>query len=84
MIGSNCICQASTSQEDINSDKIIEFMEKFSLGITKETVVVLDYSSVPESRKVKECLDMWKERGLHNSIFCILFTSNIAETFGQY
>lgn len=56
-------------------------MDNFSLGITKETVVVLDNSTVHKSRKVKDCLQRWKERGLH--IFYLPPYSphlNIAET----
>ncbi|MBD5270049.1 MAG: transposase [Bacteroides sp.] len=59
----------------------IEFIENFSLGIRKETVVVLDNSTVHKSRKVKDCLQRWKERGFH--IFHLPPYSphlNIAET----
>lgn len=81
MIDRNCVYHGFTTQENINSDRFIEFMDNFSLGIRKETVVVLDNSSVHKSRKVKECLQRWKERGLH--IFYLPPYSphlNIAET----
>lgn len=81
MIDRNCVYHGFTTQENINSDKFIEFMENFSLTINKETVVILDNSSVHKSRKVKECLERWKERGLH--IFYLPPYSphlNIAET----
>lgn len=81
MIDRNCVYHGFTTQESINSDKFVEFMEHFSLGISKETVVVLDNSSVHKSRKVKDCLERWKERGLH--IFYLPTYSphlNIAET----
>ena len=81
MIDRNCVYHGFTTQESINSDKFVEFMENFSLEISKETVVVLDNSSVHKSRKVKDCLERWKERGLH--IFYLPPYSphlNIAET----
>lgn len=81
MIDRNCVYHGFSTQENINSDKFIEFMENFSLTINKETVVVLDNSSIHKSRKVKECLERWKERGLH--IFYLPPYSphlNIAET----
>lgn len=65
MIDRNCVYYGFTTEENINSDRFIEFMENFSLGIRKETVVVLDNSTVHKSRKVRECLQRWKERGLH-------------------
>lgn len=81
LIDRNCVYHGFTTQENINSDKFIEFMDNFSLGISKETVVVLDNSSVHKSRKVKDCLERWEERGLH--IFYLPPYSphlNIAET----
>ncbi|MBJ2167350.1 MULTISPECIES: IS630 family transposase [unclassified Muribaculaceae] len=81
MIDRNNTYHGFTTTENINSDKFIEFMEDFSLGISKETVVVLDNSSVHKSRKVKDCLQRWKDRGLH--IFYLPPYSphlNIAET----
>lgn len=81
MIDRNCVYHGFTTEENINSDRFIEFMDNFSLGIRKETVVVLDNSTVHKSRKVKDCLQRWKERGLH--IFYLPPYSphlNIAET----
>lgn len=81
MIDRNCVYHGFTTKENINSDRFIEFMDNFSLGIRKETVVVLDNSTVHKSRKVKDCLHKWKERGLH--IFYLPPYSphlNIAET----
>jgi hypothetical protein len=81
MIDRNCVYHGFTTEENINSERFIEFMDNFSLGITKETVVVLDNSTVHKSRKIKDCLQRWKERGLH--IFYLPPYSphlNIAET----
>ena len=65
MIDRNCVYHGFITKENINSDRFIEFMENFSIGIRKETVIVLDNSTVHKSRKVKDCLQRWKERGLH-------------------
>lgn len=65
MIDRNCVYHGFITKENINSDRFIEFMENFSIGIRKETVVVLNNSTVHKSRKVKGCLQRWKERGLH-------------------
>ena len=84
MIDRNCVYHGFTTTENINSDRFIEFMEGFSLGISKETVVILDNSSVHKSRKVKDCLQRWKDRGLH--IFYLPPYSphlNIAETLSR-
>lgn len=81
MINRNCVYHGFNTGKNINSDRLIEFMEDFSLGIRKETVVVLDNSAVHRSRKVREYLQRWKDRGLH--IFFLPPYSphlNIAET----
>jgi len=81
MIDRNFVYHGFTTEENINSYRFVEFMEGFSLGIRKETVVVLDNSTVHKSRKVKDRLQHWKDRGLH--IFYLPPYSphlNIAET----
>ena len=80
----NCVYHCFTTNENINSDRFIEFMDNFSLGIRKETVVVLDNSTVNKCRKVKDCLQRWKERA---SIYSIsLLTPRISTSrkrFGE-
>lgn len=92
MIDRNCVHHVFITEENINSDRFIEFMDNFSLCINKETVVILVNSTVHKSCKVKDCLQRWKERGLHifylppyYSIF--LLTSRISTSrkrFGEF
>ena len=43
-----------TTQESINADKIVDYLDRFSFNVTKNTVIVLDNASVHRNRKVKE------------------------------
>ena len=55
----------STTQKAINADFIIDILEILSLKITKLTVIVLDNAKIHTSRKVKERLKYWQDRGLY-------------------
>jgi len=52
------------SEANINSDFVIEVLDRLSLSISKPTVVVLDNARVHTSRKVKELFEVWGDRGL--------------------
>lgn len=70
-----------TTEESINADKFISFMDDFSLRIKKKTFVVFDNSTVHRNKKVNELRPIWEERGLY--IFYLPPYSpelNIAET----
>lgn len=54
-----------TTEFTINADFVVEQLERFSLGLKKQTVVVLDNAKVHTSRKVKERLVYWQNRGLY-------------------
>lgn len=54
-----------TTQNTINADFVVEQLERFSLGLKKQTVVVLDNAKIHTSRKVKERLVYWQNRGLY-------------------
>jgi transposase len=54
-----------TTQGTINADFVVEQLERFSLNLKKQTVVVLDNAKVHTSRKVKERLGYWQNRGLY-------------------
>lgn len=43
-----------TTQESINADKLVDFLDRFSFEVKKKTVVVLDNASVHRNRKIKE------------------------------
>jgi transposase len=53
-----------TTQESINADKIVDYLDRFSFYVTKKTVIVLDNASVHRNRKVKELRKIWEKRGL--------------------
>lgn len=53
-----------TTTEIITSQFIFEQMERFSVGLQKLTVVVLDNAAVHRARNIKERLGVWQERGL--------------------
>lgn len=54
-----------TTQESINADKIVDYLDRFSFNVTKKTVIVLDNASVHRNRKVKELRKIWEKRGLY-------------------
>lgn len=41
-------------QESINADKLVDFLDRFSFEVEKNTVVVLDNASVHRNGKIKE------------------------------
>lgn len=58
-----------TTQESINADKLVDFLDIFSFEVKKKTVVVLDNASVHRNRKIKELRKIWEDRGLFLFIF---------------
>ena len=53
-----------TTQEAINADKVVDYLDKLSIEVTKKTVVVLDNASVHRNRKMRELRKIWEKRGL--------------------
>lgn len=81
MVDRNCKYHGFTTTKSINSERFIEFVDEFSMSITKPTVLVVDNASVHKSKKVKEYFKCWNDRGLY--IFYLPPYSphlNIAET----
>ena len=54
-----------TTEQNIDADFITEELDKLSLDIKKQTVLVLDNASVHRAQKVRECLETWQQRGLY-------------------
>lgn len=50
--------------KNIDAQFIVEFMDEFSMNISKPTVVVLDNAKPHVAKKVKNCLEDWNNRGL--------------------
>jgi len=53
------------TEDNINSDFIIETLDELSLTIHKLTVVVLDNARPHTARKVKQLFKIWQNRGLY-------------------
>ena len=53
------------TRQRVDSNFIIEMLDRFSWSLTKHTVVVLDNAGVHTSRKVKEHFKTWQNRGLY-------------------
>jgi len=54
-----------TTEQNIDAGFITEELDKLSLDIKKQTVLVLDNASVHRAQKVRECLETWQQRGLY-------------------
>ena len=53
------------TEQSIGASFIIEQLEHFSWNIRKQTVVVVDNASAHTAQKVKQCLEVWQQRGLY-------------------
>lgn len=64
MIDRNNRYDGFCTTESINADKVIDFLDRLSFKVEKETFVVLDNASVHRNRKIKELRSLWEQRGL--------------------
>lgn len=81
MISRHNQCEWAVTTANIDSNSLIEFLDRKSLSLKKETTLVLDNARVHQSKKMQERIDVWGQRGLH--IFFLPTYSphlNIAET----
>lgn len=53
------------TEATITSAFVLEQLDAFSLGLVKETVVVLDNARIHTAKKIKERLSVWQRRGLY-------------------
>ena len=53
-----------TTTDSITADKVVEFLDAFSLQVHKNTFVVLDNATVHRNHKMKELRPIWEKRGL--------------------
>jgi hypothetical protein len=49
-----------TSTESITADKVISFLDTFSLHVRKDTFVVLDNASIHRNHKIRELRPVWE------------------------
>jgi transposase len=64
MIDRNNRYDGFCTTESINADKIIDFLDRLSLKVEKDTFVVLDNASVHRNGKIKMLSNLWEQRGL--------------------
>lgn len=50
--------------ESINADKVVDFLDAFSLRVHKNTFIVLDNATVHRNKKIRELRPVWEKRGL--------------------
>jgi transposase len=81
MISRQNACDWAVTTANIDTDFIIEFLDRKSFTRTRETVLVLDNASVHKSKKFKERMGVWRQRGLQ-IVFLPTYSPelNIAET----
>ena len=60
----NCQLQAYTSQDTINSELLIAFIDDFCKKIKKKTVLVLDNASIHTSNDFLANISQWKKKNL--------------------
>lgn len=64
MIDRNNRYHGFTTTESIDADKVVEYLDTFSLNIKKNTFIVLDNASVHRNKKIRELRELWEKRGL--------------------
>jgi len=57
-------CYLETTEQNIDAQFILEYFEKFSFEIHKETFIVLDNASVHRAKIIRERIPFWQNRGL--------------------
>jgi len=55
---------ASTTYDKVDTDVVIAVFNLFVEQITKDTIVVVDNAPTHTSKKFKEQMNIWKEKGL--------------------
>lgn len=64
MISADCRYNGFDTEDSITGEVLADFLDEFSLGITKPTVVVLDNASIHRKGAVAKKTGIWMERGL--------------------
>lgn len=53
-----------STMESMTSERIADFLDRFSLSIKKDTFIVLDNAKVHRSKLMKQMREIWEKRGL--------------------
>ncbi|MBD5307931.1 MAG: transposase [Bacteroides sp.] len=65
MIDRRCRTHWFTTENSIDANSIISYLDDFSLTIERKTVIVLDNAPIHGARKLLELRPLWEKRGLH-------------------
>ncbi len=57
-------CWWAMTQQNIDSQFIVQYLDELSFKIKKQTVVVLDNASIHQSKLMQQNLCVWQKRGL--------------------
>lgn len=69
MVSRDNVYHGFTSRQSIKAENVAEFIDNFSLTITKPTFIVLDNASVHTGGLMKESIEKWRARGFYIFIF---------------
>ena len=58
-------CRWKTTERNIDTEFVLEFLENFSFEIKKKTFVVLDNARIHRSKAMSERIPHWQNRGLY-------------------
>lgn len=64
LISRQSVCHWSTTTQSITAQFVLNELEKLSLTVHKETVVVLDCARIHTGKLIQERLPYWQQRGL--------------------
>jgi len=64
MINRQSQCHWEATQENIDAQFVLEYLEKFSFQIHKDTFIVLDNARLHKAKIIQERIPYWQRRGL--------------------
>jgi transposase len=64
MINRQSECHWQTTQQNIDAQFVLEYLEKFSFQIHKDTFIVLDNARLHKAKIIQERIPYWQRRGL--------------------
>lgn len=76
MINRSNVCHWKTTEQNINSEFVINFLEDLSFKIQKKTVVALDNASVHRSKLLKQNIENWEKKRVIYLLSATLFSTS--------
>jgi len=65
MTDRHCHTHWFTTDKSIDAERMIGFLDEFSLTVRRKTVIVLDNAPIHRARKLLALRPLWEKRGLH-------------------